>query len=108
MTMPLAPVLVTLAYVTSAGFDAGVYAQTMVRPMIIGLIAAIIITTVAVVLTRSKDAGGAAALVALLLTCALSRTGRVPQPARHTAHRSRHRREPHGNGHHHVGSWFWF
>jgi len=64
---PLAPVLVTVAYVLNAGMAAGVYAQTMARPLLLGIVGAATITVIAVGFTRNRDMGGLIALLTLVL-----------------------------------------
>lgn len=75
--LPLAPALMTAAYVLNAGFSAGVYAQTLVRPLLLGALGAILITAGCVAITRRADRGGLLALGLLLAIVAGGAVGTV-------------------------------
>ena len=68
--LPLAPIALTAAYIVNAGLDSGVHAQTLVRPLVIGIGVTLGVTLLALLVTRRRDGAGAItlAIIGLILS----------------------------------------
>ncbi len=65
--LPVAAVLIAIAYVTNAAVDAGVSTDVVIRPLIIAVIGTATLTAVVVAITRSAAIGGLVVVATVLL-----------------------------------------